>query len=249
MDRSGESTAELSWNAVSGADVYSVMRGVLTVIGPGQYGACLAEGLQGNTHQDPDPVASGTGFFYLVQAQSAECGLGSLGFASSEQHRSNTDPGACQGISVIDAYPQGETSVAGSVSGSYVATTASDDDVETITEVLSGGNPNNRYSYLEHHWLIEVHAGSRVELHVEGYRTSSADGDAFSFEYSSDGATWNPISIPDLPLADDDIDLAATLPGTLSGSVTFRVMDTNRDPGSQFLDSISIDELFVRSFP
>jgi hypothetical protein len=172
-----------------------------------------------------------------------------LGLASSEQIRTNTDPGACQGVSVIDAHASGESAVAGSVSGSYTATTATDDVAEVITEELSGGNPNNRYSYLEHHWVVDVAAGTRVELHIEGYRTSSADGDAFAFEYATDGATWNPVALPDLPLADDDVDLAAALPGTLAGPVTIRVVDTNRDPGSQFLDSVSIDELFVRSYP
>ena len=62
-------------------------------------------------------------------------------------------------------------------------------------EVLtSGGNPSNRYSYLEHHWTIQVTAGSQVDLFVEGFRTSSPDGDDFAFEYSTNGGgTWNPL--------------------------------------------------------
>ena len=39
------------------------------------------------------------------------------------------------------------------------------------------------------------------------------------------------------------------LPGTLSGSVLFRVIDTNREPEHQALDTVFIDQLFVRSIP
>jgi hypothetical protein len=88
-----------------------------------------------------------------------------------------------------------------------------------------------------------------VEFHLEGFRTNSADGDDFAFEYSTDGNTFTPIGFPALPLSDDHSDQQALLPGTLSGTVTFRVVDTVRDQGTQFLDTVSIDELFVRSIP
>jgi len=50
-------------------------------------------------------------------------------------------------------------------------------------------------------------------------------------------------------LADDDSDLLASLPASTVGSVTFRVVDTDRTPGNQDLDTVSIDELLVRSVP
>ena len=119
---------------------------------------------------------------------------------------------------------------------------------QAITEELSGGNPSNRFSQLEHRWTIEVPAGSRIELHVEGFRTPSADDD-FVFEYSTDGVSWFPISLPSLPFVDQNTDLAAPLPATLVGAVMFRIRDTVRTPGNQWLDTVSIDELFVRSVP
>ena len=38
---------------------------------------------------------AGEGFAYLVQAESASCGLGTLGDDSAGQERVNQDPGAC----------------------------------------------------------------------------------------------------------------------------------------------------------
>ena len=89
-----------------------------------------------------------------------------------------------------------------------------------------------------------------MELHVEGHRKASTDGDDFVFEYSPDGGgTWLPASFASLPTADNGIDLVAVLPDDLSGSVLVRVIDTDRTPGNQFYDWVAVDELFVRSVP
>ena len=134
------------------------------------------------------------------------------------------------------------------MTNSFTETTATDDAIEAVEEVLSGGNPADRFSQLEHQWTIDVAAGSRIELHVEGFRTSSADGDDFIFEYW-DGGSWVAVPMSSLPLADADTDLLGLLPSTISGPLLVRVIDTNRDPGNQDLDTVSIDELFVRSIP
>ena len=200
--------------------------------------------------QDADVPAVGDGYFYVVQGQSYECGLGSAGFTSDENLRQNFDAGACVGQSHTDAYPTAETSVLGTATGSFGDVTGSDDVAQAITEEETGGSPANRMSVLEHHYDITVAPGSIVELHVEGFRTSSVDGDDFAFEYSTDGGTiWNAIAMASLPLADDDVDLTGTLPSSLSGTVLFRVVDTDRTPGNRALDTVSIDELFVRSVP
>jgi len=247
--RSGSVGIMLNWIATSGADVYSVTRVNLSSLALNDYGSCLVEGISENTFEDPSPPAPGDGYAYLVQGQNFECGLGSLGFSSLEEERLDGNPALCQGIVHTDAYPQSESPVSGSVSGSFLDTTASDDVIEMITEELSGGNPANRFSHLEHRWTIQVSSGTWVEVHVEGFRSSSADGDDFAFQYSTDGVSWSPIPLPSLPLADDETDLVVSLPPTLSGAVTFRVVDTDRTPGNQGLDTVSIDELFVRSVP
>ena len=51
--------------------------------------------------------------------------------------------------------------------------------------------------------------------------------------------------VPTLATADKDVDLRAALP-VLSGSVKVRVRDTDRAAGNEDLDSVFIDELFLR---
>ena len=91
-------TTNLAWGAVSGANAYSVTRGDLASKAAQQYGSCLVEGLTSTTHDDTDVPSPGQGFFYLVQAQNLTCGMGSLGTTSTEQPRTNSNPGACDGI-------------------------------------------------------------------------------------------------------------------------------------------------------
>jgi hypothetical protein len=247
----GGSDSVLDWSAAPGADAYSVTRGLLSGLGAGAYGDCIAEGVFGTTFQDAAVPPVGDGFLYLVQGQNFDCGLGTLGYDSNEVERLNGDAQACGGQAFTDDDADGDTPVDGQVLGSFLDTQASDDAVQEITEVLSqGGNPANRFSFLEHRWNLTVTPGSRIEFHVEGFRTSSNDGDSFAFEYSTDGGSqWNTITLPSLPTADNDTDLVAVLPGGLSGSVIIRVVDTNRGPGGQFFDTVSIDQLFIRSVP
>ena len=242
-------TTTLEWDDVAGADLHSVQRGNLAAIAV-DYGGCLVEGLLDSTFDDSDPLAVGSGFFYLVQSQSVECGLGPLGYDSAGMPRVNPAPGACIGGVVNDIQPDGETSVLGTAAGSFADLAGSDNALQTISEEESSGNPSQRTSYLEHHWSFVVPAGQRVELHVEGFFAFNAEGELFVFDYSDDGgANWNPVALALLPQSDDNIDLVAQLPDTLSGAVLIRVVDTNRDPGNNVLDFVSFDELFVRSIP
>jgi hypothetical protein len=222
----------------------------LSSLTTGQYGGCLAEGLRERSYLDSDDPLPGEGWFYLVQGQNFDCGMGPLGYTSMEAERLNDDPGACQGHPHTDAYASAEETIYGDVTGTYVDTGASDDTVESITEEESGGSPSTRFSRMEHRWTVPVTAGTRIEFHVEGFRTDSPDGDTFRFEYSTDGGTeFTVILTGSLPFADDDIDLMASLPSGLSGSVIFRVVDTDRTPGNRDLDTVGVDELFVRSIP
>ena len=40
-----------------------------------------------------------------------------------------------------------------------------------------------------------------------------------------------------------------TLHASLSGSVLIRVYDTDRTPGNQYLDTVGVDQLFIRVVP
>jgi hypothetical protein len=113
--------------------------------------------------------------------------------------------------------------------------------------LTTSGPPSNRYSQLEHRWVFSVLPGTAKQLHVEGFRTSSLDGDDFRFEYSSDGTNFTAITMASLPLSDTNTTVVGTLPSGLVGTVTIRVVDTVRTPGTQSLDAVSIDRMFIRS--
>ncbi len=247
--RGAGGATDLTWSVAAGTDAYQVTRGDLRSFTTGDYGGCAAQGVFGTAWSDASVPFEGEGFFYLVSGESFDCGSGTLGTASSETERANANPLACVGIVVTDRRPFGETPVAGTVTGTFQNLQASDNVRESIQEVLSsGGNPSSRYSFLEHRWTVDAAPGSRVELHVEGSRTSSADGDSFRFEWSTDGTTWTPVSMPALPTVEGG-DVQGLLPSNLSGTVTVRVVDTNRTAGSQTLDTVSIDELWIRAVP
>ena len=95
-------TTQLLWTAVTPApDTYSVTRGLLSALAPGQFGACLVDGLDVADATDSDVPPLGDGYFYLVQADSYDCGLSELGFGSDELERVNGDASACLGLEQI----------------------------------------------------------------------------------------------------------------------------------------------------
>src|SRR5207249_1262651 len=129
----------LSWLPAVGADTYSITRGVLGSLGSSDLGTCLANGVRGTSFTDTTPAPAGSGFGYLVQAQNYDCGVGSLGFDSSEQPRANGNAGACAGQQHMDRHAAAETAVFGTVSGSWSDTVTSNNVREQITEVLTTG--------------------------------------------------------------------------------------------------------------
>ena len=152
--------ANLTWGAVGDADAYSVTRGDLASKAVNQYGTCLTDGLSSPSYDDATMPTPGQGFYYLVQAQNHDCGLGSLGTTSSEQQRTNSNSGACTGVAVTDTHASAESNVFGTVSGTLANTQSSNNLVESMTEVLSSGNPSSRFSELDHRWTISVGSGS-----------------------------------------------------------------------------------------
>jgi len=249
-NRDGLGGTALTWVVSAVGDTYHVLRGMVPSFAASDYGACLAQGLFGTTYTDPDLPAPDTGFFYLVASQNLDCGVGSLGPTSSEAERVNLDPAACAGISFTDRHATGESNPAGTVTGTFNDTATSNNVRQSIQEVLSsGGKPTTRFSFLEHRWTFNVAAGSRIEIHIEGARTNSSDGDNFRFEFSTDGTTFTPLSPPNLPFTETNGDVQGVFQPSVSGAVTIRVVDTNHAPGTQSLDTVSIDEIWIRSIP
>jgi Tol biopolymer transport system component len=248
-DSPSQGVIRLDWPAVAHADAYAVIRGGLEQLSGGEYGACLEDALATTSYEDPGTPAAGAGYFYLVQAWNLDCGGGALGLGRGEVVRL---PGVdCVGPAFTDVYSSSEQTVYGSADGGLVEIQASDDQYESLTEeTQTGGPPSSRYSRLEHRWSFDLPAGSSAMLHVEGWRTSSPDGDDFVFEASRDGgASWDPVPLPGLPLGDQHIDLSAALSPGPAGGVLVRVVDTDREPGNSDADTIYVDELFVRVLP
>jgi len=139
----------------------------------------------------------------------------------------------------------GDSGVAGTVSGSYANTSKDDGSVQAITEAESGGKPSSRYSYLEHRWNFNVSAGATVTLYANAWSSGSRDGDAFRFEYSvNDGSSFSPLfsvsstSNGNLQWAD--------IPGSPSGSIIIRVVDTDHTQGHTDLDTVRVDQLYIQ---
>ena len=146
-----------------------------------------------------------------------------------------------------DAYAVAEDTVSGSVtSGSYLDTYTSDDVYEEITERHSTGKPTNRRSFLEHKWTFDVTGGDSVTFYVEAVRTDSGEGDEFVFAYSTDDANYSDM-LTVTKTIDDDGYQTFVLPADTSGTVYVRVTDTDQTPGNNVLDTIFIDEMFIRS--
>lgn len=146
---------------------------------------------------------------------------------------------------VVDDVAKAEATVAGTVTGTYLDTHADGAGAEVIKEIESGGKPANRYSYLEHRWTVPVTGGSTVTLFVDAATTAAGDGDGFRFEYSLDGGKNWSLALTYSP-GEATVKQENLASGT-KGEVLVRVVDTVRRSGTTPLDTVTVDQLFVRS--
>jgi len=133
---------------------------------------------------------------------------------------------------------------AGTVSGDYTSTHASDNSYEVITEVLSTSHPVKVWSYLEHRWDFDVAPGGMIMFYVEAYRPNNSDGDNFAFEYSTDNSTYNPLVTVNSSVEQT---YSTELPSGISGTVYVRVVDTDRGKRQTSLDPVYIDYMYIES--
>jgi hypothetical protein len=150
------------------------------------------------------------------------------------------------GVEIVDDVASGEIFVEGTVTGTYVDTWVDEDVYEVITERDSGGKPSTRYSYLEHKWTFNVTGGSAVTFFLNAYHGESADGDDFSFAYSTNDVDYVEL-LTLIDTSDDGSFQSAPLPPATRGTVYIRVVDTDRTPGNRVMDSVYIDHMFIRS--
>ncbi len=134
-----------------------------------------------------------------------------------------------------------ETPVAGSVSGTFGATTARGGAAQTITEVDSGGKPRDRYDLAEHRWSIPASHGNQT-LTVVASTSGSGDADSgFAVEYSIDGTTWVPFATIS---NGGTLDTTESI-GAPTGTVGVRVIDTDRTRGNTTHNSVAVDFLEI----
>ncbi|MBD5778006.1 M6 family metalloprotease domain-containing protein [Pelagicoccus sp. NFK12] len=195
-------------------------------------------GVNATSYVDSSLNAS-TQYFYRVRAYSS-WGQSISGVASATT--SAPPP-------FVFALASQDWAVSGNVSGSYLATRSADGVSQKITEVESGGKPSNRHSYLDHRWQFDgVRGGLMVTLSVKASAPANSEGDNFEFQYSNNGgSSWNSFS-PALVVENGTSSTqVGELPDTISGTVYIRVIDTDNTKGARISDSVSIDELFIRT--
>lgn len=177
-------------------------------------------------------LSSSTTYYYRARAIN---GAGASGY-------SNVSSATTYG----DALANADVPVAGTVTGTYADTQSSNDIRESIREVLSGGSPSKKYSYLEHKWTINVAAAPTVTFYVEAHHTANSEGDDFVFAWSSDNVNFTNMATV-TKTADDNAYQTFSLPATTNGTIYVRVRDANRTAGRQVLDTVYVDHIFVRS--
>lgn len=216
--------ADLGWTAGAGAVSHNVYFGNPLTFKINQLGTTF----------DPGPLDYDTTYSWRIDE------VGPDGMVPGDVWSFRTQP------SHFDDLANSDIPVRGTIAGNYTDTQSSDDVCEEITERLSGGKPSNRYSYLEHKWTFNVSGGNFVTFNVEAYKTNNGDGDSFILAYSTDDYNYNDL-VTVSKTSDDNTVQSWPLPASTTGTVYIRVKDTNQIPGSQSLDTISIDCMYIRS--
>jgi len=224
---------DLTWNDnAANEDGYEVERStdgtVFALV------ASLGQDAQGYSDTGLAPV---TEYSYRVHAVNA---VGPSG-------DSNAASATTLAIGTSDALASAESTPTGSIAlGSFVDTHAADGSVEELREERTPGPPSSRVSSLEHVWTFDVAPGSSIELYALAHHTPNAEGDDFVLAWSTDGVVYTD-ALTVTKLADDGVYQMASLPASVSGTVTIRARDTDRTPGNGSTDSLFVDHLFIRS--
>lgn len=193
--------------------------------------------LAANTTAHADTgLTANTTYHYRVRAFNAG---GDSGYSNNAN--ATTHP-----ITAIDWRAGAQTTTAGTVTGSYTATHASDNTYQSIQEVLSAGTSSKRYSYLEHRWTFALTSGTSPVFWVEAHHTANSEGDDFVFAYSTNGTSYtNMVTVS--KTADNGTYQTFALPTNLTGTVYVRVLDANRTRRRTVLDTVFVDDMFIRT--
>lgn len=180
---------------------------------------------------------AGTAYDYRVRAYNA---TGTSAYSNVAGATTNEPP------AYVDIVASGEIASAGTVSGSYLDTTADGGGVEALTERESGGRPANRTSYLEHTYTFNVSPGVSLMVMANAWAPANAEGDTFTFAWSTDNNNFVTMFSAETAADDPDTYLTFALPSNLNGTVYVRVTDSDRTAGNRNLDTVYVDHLFIR---
>jgi fibronectin type 3 domain-containing protein len=160
----------------------------------------------------------------------------------------NSDPAgpvSAQTLTLVDAYAQSASASSGTFSGDIAALRIDDGATQRLSETESGGKPSKRTSEGQASWQFDVSPGMSVTVIATAWVTGNVDEDSFDFQYSLDGSGYSPLFIVDG--SQSGTVYVASLPSSVSGSMTVRATDTNRDPGARSLETLNVDHLVIRT--
>ncbi len=219
--------ADLSWKAGIGAVSHDVYVGTdpdaLPLVSPAQSTATY----------DPGTLAYGTQYYWRIDE------FDGLTIHTGDIWSFTTRPAE------VDDVANADIPVAGTLTGNYTGTQTSDNTYERIAEIPSGGGKNVKSS-LTHKWTFNVTGGNVVTFYVEAHHTLNSEGDDFVFAYSTDNVTYMDM-LTVTKTSDDNGYQSYVLPSSISGTVYVRVQDTDQTRGSNSLDTVYVDHMFIRS--
>lgn len=83
---------------------------------------------------------------------------------------------------------------------------------------------------------------------LESHHTANSEGDDFVFAYSTNGTSYTDM-VTVTKTADDDGHQTYTMPASITGTVHVRVRDANRTKRRTVLDTVYVDDMFIRTQP
>jgi len=234
------SEAAISMTAVVATDETSTVQYNFQCLAGGS--GCANSGWKSSNSHTISGLAANTSYTFNVLARDQAGNVTSTSVNASATTQAPPPPPPP--LPEAETVASGESSRAGSVTGTFSLTQADDGAAQRIMERESGGKANKRYSYLEHRWTFSLPSSQGYVVHANAWSGGSADGDTFRFEYSTDGGRrW--YSMFTVSSTSSSNEQSFAIPGTQSGTLQVRVIDTNRVAGQLDLDSVYVDHLYL----
>ncbi|MFT5138455.1 MAG: PKD repeat protein [Rhodothermales bacterium] len=187
-----------------------------------------------STAQNPSHTFSGAGDYTVSLTVTDDDGL---------TNGTNSLVSVAVAPAFVDQFALADLPASGTVTGNFSDTDTDDGNVQSITERESGGRKSSRHSFLEHVWQFSVAPGSSVSLNANVWSSGSSEGDEFVFAWSDDNSNFADLFTVSNTTS-NNLE-SAFIPS--SGTIYVRVMDTDQTQGNNVLDTVFIDQLYIRS--